>query len=94
MYTFSDVLRKSKPEEQINYSFHTLKWQQGYATSHLMKHVNQHHEADLDQESASAAHSPTQQIKINDARVLGMNRTQRDALTTDLVRNLVFEYSF
>ena len=38
---------KSKPGEEIKYSFYTLKWQQGYATSHLMKHVNQSHAGDM-----------------------------------------------
>lgn len=30
---------KSKSGEPIKYSFHTLKWHNGYATSHLMKNV-------------------------------------------------------
>ncbi len=60
-----------------------------------MEHVNQHHAADLDQESASvrasAAQSPTQQRRITDARVHGMSKTQRDAPTKYLVRNFGFE---
>jgi hypothetical protein len=84
---------KSKPVENINYSFYTLKWQQAYSTSHLTKHINQHHAADFmyDKESASEAQSSTQQRKITDSRVPGMSRTHRDALTKDLVLNLVFE---
>ena len=84
---------KSKPEEPIKYSFYTLKWHHGYATSHLMKHINQYHAADIpaDHKSASAAQSSTQQSKLTASSVPGMSRTQRDSLTKDLVRNLVFE---
>jgi len=84
---------KSKPEEPIKYSFHTLKWNHGYATSHLMKHINQHHGADItaDQKSASAAQSSPQQSKITSPGVPAMSKTHRDSLTKDLVRNLVFE---
>ncbi len=38
---------KSKAGEQMNYSFHILKWQLGYSKLHLMKHVHQRHAADL-----------------------------------------------
>ena len=87
---------KSKPGEKINYSFYTLKWQQGYSTSHLMKHIKKRHAADLmcDKESASEAQSPTQQRKITDSRVPGMSKTHRDALTKDLVQNLVFDLGY
>ena len=87
---------KSKPGEKKIYSFYTLKWQQGYSTSHLMKHINQRHAADLmyDKESASEAQSPTQQRKITDSRVPGMSKTHRDALTKDLVQNLVFDLGY
>jgi hypothetical protein len=85
---------KSKPGEEIKYSFYTLKWQQGYATSHLMKHVNQSHAGDMksqaDSESVSAAQS-TRQSRITEARVSVMSKTQRDSITKDLVRNMVFE---
>ena len=58
-----------------------------------MKHINQHHVADIpaDHKSASAAQSSTQQSKLTASSVPGMSRTQRDSLTKDLVRNLVFE---
>jgi len=87
--------RKSKPGEPPTYSFYKLKWNHGYATTHLVKHVNQKHADDLvsDQQSTSeaAAQSSTKQSKISEARGSSMSKTQRDAITKDLVRNLVFE---
>ena len=58
-----------------------------------MKHINQHHAADItaDQKSASAAQSSPQQSKITSSGVPAMSKTHRDSLTKDLVRNLVFE---
>jgi hypothetical protein len=85
---------KSKPGEEIKYSFYTLKWQQGYATSHLMKHVNQSHAGDMKSQAASesvSAAQSTRQSKITEARVSVMSKTQRDSITKDLVRNMDFE---
>ena len=86
---------KSKSGEPIKYSFHTLKWHSGYATSHLMKHVHQYHKAELniDQESPAkvTGQSSAQHKNISDALVPVMSRSHRSALTKDLVRNLVFE---
>ena len=52
--------------EPIKYSFYTLKWNFGYATSHLMKDVRQLHAADLesDEESVPPAHSTQQHEQV------------------------------
>ena len=47
-------------------------------------------QADSESVSESAAQS-TRQSKITEARVSVMSKTQRDTITKDLVRNMVFE---
>ncbi len=76
-------------------SFHTWKWHKGYATSHVMTHVNQYHKAELniDQESLVKAtgQSSPQHKNISEAPFPVISRSHRNALTKDLVQNLVFE---
>ena len=52
---------KSKLGEPIKYSFYTLKWNSGYTTSHLMKHL---HAADLkSDEDLSTFHTTANEDK-------------------------------
>jgi len=72
---------------------YSLKWKQGFATSHLMAHINAKHKADLERISgsgAAAAASTSHQSRLFQGQRTISNERQ-NAITRDLVRNMVFE---
>jgi hypothetical protein len=96
---------RAKPGDQSKMHFYSLKWKQGYTTSHLMGHVNQKHQADMQQiEQAKVLHATqgagisvrTEETKErSSAQFFQGQRTiskeQQKSMTRDLVRHIVFE---
>ena len=85
---------KAKPGDRPKMHFYSLNWKQGYTTSHLMTHVHQKHEADMQRiEEAKVSQAETKERSL--AHFFQGKHTisaeEQKRMTRDLVQHMVFE---
>jgi hypothetical protein len=84
---------KAKPGQQPKMVLYSLKWKQGFATTHLMSHINSKHHADLERISGSGAVAAAG--TSNNSRLFLVQRKisneRQNAIARDLVRHMVIE---